>query len=308
MKNFINISDHSSSDLRAIIDEAKTRKLSRKGFNKSAPDDDKPFEGKSMAMIFEKPSTRTRMSFDIAAKQLGGSSIILNPDGIHYGKGDETLKDTAKVLTEYVDIIMLRTSSHKNLEEFGKHLDIPIINGLSDKSHPCQIMSDILTYEESNGSITGKTDSWLGDGDNNMSNSLIEAAGKFRFNLKIGCPKKYAPGKKILGWAKKNKVNLLITQKPDEAVKNSDCVMTDKWVSMNDKVNKKTKKKVLKPFQVNKKLMKKANSNAIFMHCLPVGRGEEVTDEVIDGKQSVVWRQALNRVHAQKSIIKWCLD
>ena len=308
MKNFINISDHSSGDLRAIIDEAKTRKLSRKGFNKSAPDDDKPFEGKSMAMIFEKPSTRTRMSFDIAAKQLGGSSITLNPDGIHYGKGDETLKDTARVLTEYIDIVMLRTSSHKNLEEFGKHLDIPIINGLSDKSHPCQIMSDILTYEESNGSITGKTVSWLGDGDNNMSNSLIEAAGKFKFNLKIGCPKKYAPGKKILGWAKKNKVNLLITQKPDEAVKNSDCVMTDKWVSMNDKVNKKTKKKVLKPFQVNKKLMKKANSNAIFMHCLPVGRGEEVTDEVIDGKQSVVWRQALNRVHAQKSIIKWCLD
>ncbi len=308
MKNFINISDHSSSDLRAIIDEAKTRKLSRKGFNKSAPDDDKPFEGKSMAMIFEKPSTRTRMSFDIAVKQLGGSSIILNPDGIHYGKGDETLKDTAKVLTEYVDIVMLRTSSHKNLEEFGKHLDVPIINGLSDKSHPCQIMSDILTYEESNGSITGKTVSWLGDGDNNMSNSLIEAAGKFKFNLKIGCPKKYAPGKKILGWAKKNKVNLLITQKPDEAVKNSDCVMTDKWVSMNDKVNKKKKKRVLKPFQVNKKLMKKANSNAIFMHCLPVGRGEEVTDEVIDGKQSVVWRQALNRVHAQKSIIKWCLD
>ena len=308
MKNFINISDHSSGDLRAIIDEAKTRKLSRKGFNKSAPDDDKPFKGMSIAMIFEKPSTRTRMSFAIAAKQLGGSSIILNPDEIHYGKGDETLKDTAKVLTEYVDIVMLRTSSHKNLEEFGKHLDIPIINGLSDKSHPCQIMSDILTYEESNGSITGKTVSWLGDGDNNMSNSLIEAAGKFKFNLKIGCPKKYAPGKKILGWAKKNKVNLLITQKPDEAVKNSDCVMTDKWVSMNDKVNKKTKKKVLKPFQVNKKLMKKANSNAIFMHCLPVGRGEEVTDEVIDGKQSVVWRQALNRVHAQKSIIKWCLD
>ena len=308
MKNFINISDHSSGDLRAIIDEAKTRKLSRKGLNKSAPDGDKPFEGMSIAMIFEKPSTRTRMSFAIAAKQLGGSSIILNPDEIHYGKGDETLKDTAKVLTEYVDIVMLRTSSHKNLEEFGKHLDIPIINGLSDKSHPCQIMSDILTYEESNGLITGKTVSWLGDGDNNMSNSLIEAAGKFKFNLKIGCPKKYAPGKKILGWAKKNKVNLLITQKPDEAIKNSDCVMTDKWVSMNDKVNKKTKKKVLKPFQINQKLMKKANSNAIFMHCLPVGRGEEVTDEVIDGKKSVVWRQALNRVHAQKSIIEWCLD
>ena len=308
MKNFINISDHSSSDLRAIIDEAKSRKLSRKGFNKSAPDDDKPFEGKSMAMIFEKPSTRTRMSFDIAVKQLGGSSIILNPDGIHYGKGDETLKDTAKVLTEYLDIVMLRTSSHKNLEEFGKHLDIPIINGLSDKGHPCQIMSDILTYEESNGLITGKTVSWLGDGDNNMSNSLIEAAGKFKFNLRIGCPKKYAPGKKILGWAKKNKVNLTVTAKPNDAVKDSDCIMTDKWISMNDKVNKKQKKKTLKPYQVNKKLMSKAKPDAIFMHCLPVGRGEEVTDEIIDGKQSVVWRQALNRVHVQKSIIKWCLD
>jgi ornithine carbamoyltransferase len=308
MKNFLNISDHSSNELRAIIEEAKARKLKRKELNKSAPDEDKPFEGKSIAMIFEKPSTRTRISFDIAAKQLGGSSIILNPDGIHYGKGDETLKDTARVLTEYVDIVMLRTSSHKNLEEFGKYLDIPIINGLSDISHPCQIMADILTYEESNGLITDKTISWLGDGNNNMSNSLIEAAGKFNFNLKIGCPKKYAPSKKILSWAKKNKIKLIVTTKPYEAVKDSDCIMTDKWVSMNDKVNKKLKKKILKPYQVNKKLMSKAKSNAIFMHCLPVGRGEEVTNEVIDGKQSVVWRQALNRVHAQKSIIKWCLD
>ena len=308
MNNFLNISDHSSNELRDIIDEAKARKLKRKGFNKSALDEDKPFEGKSMAMIFEKPSTRTRMSFDIAVKQLGGSSIILNPDGIHYGKGDETLKDTAKVLSEYVDIVMLRTSSHKNLEEFGKYLEIPIINGLSDISHPCQIMSDILTYEESNGDITGKTVSWIGDGNNNMSNSLIEAAGKFKFNLKIGCPKKYSPTKKILNWAKKNKVNLTVSTKPEDAVKGSDCVMTDKWVSMNDKVNKKIKKKTLKPYQVNKKLMSKANPNVIFMHCLPVGRGEEVTDEVIDGKKSVVWRQALNRVHAQKSIIKWCLD
>ena len=308
MKNFINISDHSPNDLRTIIDEAKTRKLKRKGLNKSSPDEDKPFEGKSMAMIFEKPSTRTRMSFDIAVKQLGGSSIILNPDGIHYGKGEETLKDTAKVLTEYVDIVMLRTSSHKNLEEFGKYLEIPIINGLSNLGHPCQIMSDILTYEESNGNIEGKTIAWLGDGDNNMSNSLIEAAGKFKFNLRIACPKKYSPKKKILSWAKQNNVNLILTSKPDEAVKNSDCVMTDKWVSMNDKVNKKAKKKILKPFQVNKKLMSKAKSDAIFMHCLPVGRGEEVSNEVIDGKQSVVWRQALNRVHAQKSIIKWCLD
>jgi ornithine carbamoyltransferase len=307
MKNFLNISDLKSRELRIVIDEASSRKQKRNGFNKSAPDLDMPFKGKSMAMIFEKPSTRTRMSFDIAIKQLGGSSIILNPDGIHYGKGDESLKDTAKVLTEYVDIVMLRTASHKNLEEFGKYLKIPIINGLSNESHPCQIMSDILTFEEIKGNITGKTISWIGDGNNNMSNSLIEAAGKFNFKLKIGCPNKYKPNKKIMSWAKKNNVNLKILNKPEEAVENSDCIMTDKWISMNDKVNKKDKKKTLKKYQVNKKLMKLAKEDAIFMHCLPVGRGEEVTDEVIDGKQSVVWRQALNRVHAQKSIINWCL-
>ena len=308
MKNFINISNCSSVELRSIIEEAKKRKQNRSGLNKSAPDKDKPFEGRSMAMIFEKPSTRTRMSFDIAVKQLGGSSIILNPDGIHYGKGEETLQDTAKVLSEYVDIVMLRTSSHKNLEEFGKYLDIPIINGLSDVSHPCQIMSDILTFEESNGAIEGKTISWIGDGNNNMSNSLIEAAGKFNFKLKIGCPKKYSPNKNILKFAKREKVKLTITTKPLEAIEGADCVMTDKWVSMNGKVNKNSKKKTLKPYQVNQKIMSKANSDAIFMHCLPVGRGEEVTNEVIDGNQSVVWRQALNRVHAQKSIIKWCID
>ncbi len=307
MKNFIDISDLKSADLRLILDEAKLRKSNRKNYNKSSPDSDKPFEGKSMAMIFEKPSTRTRMSFEIAVKQLGGSCITLNPDGIHYGKGDESLKDTAKVLTEYVDIVMLRTSSHKHLEEFGKYLNIPIINGLSNQSHPCQIMSDILTFEEARGPINDKIISWIGDGNNNMSNSLIEAAGKFGFHLKIGSPKKYTPNKKILRWAKQNKVKLTITKDPKQAVENSDCVMTDKWVSMNDKVNKKQKKKTLKSYQVNKKLMSLAKSDAIFMHCLPVGRGEEVTDEIIDGKQSVVWTQALNRVHAQKSIINWCL-
>ena len=307
MRNFINISDVTSKELRLIIDEAKSRKLKRIDLNKSAPDEDKPFEGKSMAMIFEKPSTRTRMSFDIAVKQLGGSSIMLNPDGIHYGKGDETLKDFAKVLSEYVDIVMLRTSSHQNLEEFGKYLDIPIINGLSDQSHPCQILSDILTFEEAKGSIKNRIISWIGDGNNNMSNSLIEAAGKFNFQLKIGCPKKYEPNKKILNWAKKNKVNLLITKNPEEAVKNSDCIMTDKWVSMNDKVNKKLKKKSLKNYQVNKKLMKKAKPDAIFMHCLPANRGEEVTNDIMDGKQSAVWLETLNRIHVQKSIIEWCL-
>ena len=308
MRNFLDISDLTSNELRAIIEEAKVRKSNRKDLNKSETDSDQPFKGKSMVMIFEKPSTRTRISFDIAVKQLGGSSIILNPEGIHYGKGNETLKDTAKVLSEYADIIMLRTSSHENLKEFGKHLNIPIINGLSNQSHPCQIMSDIFTFEEVKGNINGKSIAWLGDGNNNMSNSLIEASGKFNFKLKIGCPDKYKPGKKIMLWAKKNNVDLFVTKNPSEAAKDADCIMTDKWVSMNDKVNKKAKKNSLKKYQVNKKLMKLAKSDAIFMHCLPVRRGEEVTDEVIDGKQSVVWTQALNRVHTQKSIIEWCLS
>ena len=308
MKNFLDISDLTSNELRTIIEEAKVRKSNRKDLNKSEIDSDQPFKGKSMVMIFEKPSTRTRISFDIAVKQLGGSSIILNPEGIHYGKGNETLKDTAKVLSEYADIIMLRTSSHENLKEFGKYLSIPIINGLSNQSHPCQIMSDIFTFEETKGNIGGKSIAWLGDGNNNMSNSLIEAASRFNFKLKIGCPDKYKPNKKIMLWAKKNNVDILVTKNPSEAAKDADCIMTDKWISMNDKVNKKAKKNSLKKYQVNKKLMKLAKSDAIFMHCLPVGRGEEVTDEVIDGKQSVVWRQALNRVHAQKSIINWCLN
>ena len=308
MKNFLNISDISSKDLRLIIEEAKKRKSARLNYNKSDPDIDMPFKGRTMIMIFEKPSTRTRISFDIAIKQLGGSSIILNPEGIHYGKGDETIKDTAKVLSEYADIVMIRTASHINLEEFGKNSTIPLINGLSEQSHPCQIMSDILTFEERKGNIQDKTIAWIGDGNNNMCNSFIEAAGKFNFNLNIGCPNQYKPNNKIMKWAKKYKTKLKIFKNPNEAVKNADCVMTDKWVSMNDKVNKKIKKKILKGYQVNKKLMKFAKSDSIFMHCLPVGRGEEVTDEIIDGNKSVVWTQALNRVHAQKSIIKWCLN
>ena len=308
MNNFLNISDISSQELREIIEEAKKRKLKRKELNKSAADFDQPFAGKSMVMIFEKPSTRTRIPFDIAVKQLGGSSIVLNSDGTHYGKGNESIKDTAKIFSEYADIVMIRTSSHKNLEDLAKHSDIPVINGLSELSHPCQVMSDILTLEEIKGKIEGKTIAWLGDGNNNMSNSFIAAAAKFNFKLNIGCPDKYRPNKKVLDWAKKNKANINITKNPAEAVKNVDCVMTDKWVSMNDKVDKKKKKKLLKSYQVNKKLMKLAKFDAIFMHCLPVGRGEEATDEVIDGKQSVVWIQALNRVHAQKSIINWCLN
>ena len=307
MKNFLNISDLPSQVLREIIEEAKIRKSKRKSLNKSAVDFDQPFAGKSIIMIFEKPSTRTRISFDIAAKQLGGSSIILNPDVIHYGTGEESIKDTAKVLSEYADIIMMRTALHKNLVEFAKYSDIPVINGLSEQSHPCQIMSDILTFEEIKGDIKNKTITWLGDGNNNMSNSLIEASVKFDFKLNIGCPDKYKPNKNIIAWVKKNKANITITKNPNEAVKNADCIMTDKWVSMNDKVDKKKKKQILKSYQVNKKIMKLAKSDAIFMHCLPVGRGEEATDEISDGKHSAVWTQALNRVHAQKSISDWCL-
>ena len=308
MKNFLNISDLSPQDLRFIVDEAKSRKAKRTGLTKSAIDEDSPLKGRSMIMIFEKPSTRTRISFDIAIKQLGGSTITLNPEGIHYGKGDESLKDTAKVLSEYADIIMIRTSKHKNLEEFSKYSTIPLINGLSDLSHPCQVISDILTFEEHKGDISGKKLAWIGDGNNNMSNSFIEASAKFKFILNIGCPKKYSPNKKIVSWAKKNNAQINIMNDAKEAARGADCVMTDKWISMNDKVNKKSKKNSLKKFQVNMKIMNFAKKDAIFMHCLPVGRGEEVTDDIIDGNSSVVWNQALNRVHAQKSIIKWCLD
>ena len=306
MKNFINISDLSKNDLRAIIDGAKKRKSERGKIPNSQPDVDLPIKGKTMIMLFGKPSTRTRISFDLAVKQLGGSSIILNQDEIHYGKGDETIKDTAKVLSQYADILMIRTDSHNDVDEFQKHLDIPIINGLTDLSHPCQIMADILTFEETKGDINGKTIAWLGDG-NNVSNSFIEAATKFKFELKIACPKKYQPNKKIVSEAKKNNCKLLITEDPFEAAEGADCVMTDKWISMSDKGDKKKKKKILKKFQVNKKLMNSAKTDAIFMHCLPASRDEEVTSEVMDGKQSVVWLQAFNRIHAQKSIIEWCL-
>mgnify|MGYP000075393947 FL=1 len=306
MNDFINISDLSKNELRAIIDGAKKRKSERGEKPNSQPDADQPIQGKTMIMFFAKPSTRTRISFDLAVKQLGGSSIILNQDEIHYGKGDETIKDTAKVLSQYADILMIRTDSHKDINEFKKYLEIPIINGLTNLSHPCQIMSDILTFEESKGSIEGKTIAWLGDG-NNVVNSFIEAATKFEFEIRIACPKKYQPDKKIVETAKKNNCKLLITEDPYKAAKDADCVMTDKWISMSDKGDKKKKKKILKKYQVNKKIMKSAKSDAIFMHCLPASREEEVTSEVMDGKQSVVWLQAFNRIHAQKSIIEWCM-
>ena len=257
--------------------------------------------------MFEKSSVRTRLSFYLAIKQLGGSTLTLRPDELHLSKGGESIEDTAKILSNFGNAFMLRTDKDFKLEEFKKYISIPIINGLSEQSHPCQVMSDILTFEEICGDIKNKTIAWLGDGNNNMSNSFIEAAVKFNFNFKIACPNKYKPNKKILNWAKKNGAKIQVTNNPIDAVKNADCIMTDKWISMNDKVDKKKKKKALKKYQVNNKLMSLAKPDAIFMHCLPVGRGEEVTDKVIDGKQSVVWLQALNRVHVQKSINNWCL-
>jgi len=306
VKNFINISEIPKSELRKILDSAKLRKDKRKNLEKNALDLDAPLEGKILAMIFEKPSTRTRISFDIAVKQLGGKSLTLNPDEIHYGSGGESLHDTAKVLSQYADIVMIRTYEHKKVEQFSKYLSIPIINGLTDLSHPCQIMSDIMTFEEMKGPINNKKIAWIGDG-NNVLYSLIEAAVQFDFHLSFACPKGFGPNKKILKWAKEQKGKISFFTDSKITVNSADLIMTDKWISMGSKTDKKNKKKFFKSFQVNDKIMKLAKKDSIFMHCLPANRGEEVTDEVLDGKQSVVWQQALNRIHVQKSIIEWCL-
>ena len=302
MRNFINLADIDKRELRKIIDHAKSQK--EKG---STIDLNTPLTGKTLIMIFEKPSTRTRLSFESAMQKLGGHVLILNPKESHYGSKDESIHDTAKVLSQYGDIVMMRTGKHEHFLEFSKHLEIPIINGLTSKNHPCQVMGDVLTFEELRGPITNKKIAWLGDG-NNICYSLIEAATQFNFQLAIACPKKLEPNKKILKWAKKKKASILITKDPKEAAERADAIMTDKWISMNDSANKKKKEKLLKPYQVNKKIMKLAKSEAIFMHCLPASRQKEVTNEVMDGKQSAVWLEALNRMHVQKSIIQWCLN
>ena len=306
MKNFINLADIEKEDLRKIIDHAKSQKEKRSNLKKSAIDPNTPLTDKTLIMIFEKTSTRTRLSFELAMKQLGGQLLVLNPKESHYGSGDESIHDTAKVLSQYGDIVMMRTSNHDHFLEFSKYLDIPIINGLTNLSHPCQIMSDVMTFEELKGPITNKKIAWLGDG-NNIVYSLIEASVQFNFELAIACPKKLTPNKKILKWAKNKKAKIFITNDPNKAASSADCVMTDKWISMGDKANKKKKKKLLKSYQVNNKIMKLAKTDAIFMHCLPASRDEEVTNQVMDGKQSVVWLEALNRIHVQKSIIEYCL-
>ena len=306
MKHFINLKDIPAVDLRKIITDANKRKNKRKNLNTLDVDKDKPLKGKLLIQMFEKPSLRTRLSFYLAIKQLGGGALTLRPDELHLEKGGESLADTAKVLSTYGNGFMLRTDSDKKIEEFKKYLSIPIINGLSPLSHPTQALSDIFTVEEIKKKPISKMNiSWIGDS-NNVLNSLIVASVKFSFNLNIACPKNYKPKKFVLDWVKKNKRKINIFSDAKKAVMNADVIFADKVVSLNDKVNKVKKIKDFKNFQVNSKLMSAAKKDTILLHCLP--RGSEVTDDVFLGKQSKVWQQALNRVYVQKSILLYCFE
>ena len=301
MKHFINLKDIPASDLRKIIQDAKKRKIKRKKTNTLNVDKDTPLKGKLLVQMFEKSSLRTRLSFYLAIKQLGGGTITLRANELHLGKDGESLADTAKILSTYGDGFMLRTDSDKKIEEFSKYLTIPVINGLSPSSHPTQVLSDVFTVEEIKKKPISKLNiCWIGDS-NNVLNSLIAASVKFSFKLNIGCPKNYEPQKFILNWAKKNKGKITIYNDAKKAVTNADVIFSDKVISLNDKVNKVKKIRDFKNFQINSKLISFAKKNVIFLHCLP--RGAEVTNEVFLGKKSKVWQQALNRVHVQKSIL-----
>jgi ornithine carbamoyltransferase len=263
-----------------------------------------PLAGKTMAMIFDRPSTRTRVSFDVAMRQLGGESITLTGQEMQIGRG-ETIADTARVLSRYVDAIMIRTLDHEQLVGLAEHATIPVINGLTKLSHPCQIMADVLTFEEHRGRIEGAKVAWTGDA-NNVLTSWMHAADRFKFELRVATPPELKPAKAMLDWIKKSGADIHVGTDPDEAVKGADCVVTDTWVSMGDKDGNR-RHNLLKRYQVNQRLMGKAKPDAIFMHCLPAHRGEEVTAEVMDGPQSVVFDEAENRLHAQKGILSWCL-
>jgi len=304
MNHFITLKDIPGKDLRRIVTDAKKRKAKRKKFNTLDIDKDTPLKGKMLIQMFEKASLRTRLSFYLAIKQLGGGTITLKANELHFGKGGESLADTARILSTYGDGFMLRTDSDKTIEEFSKYLTIPVINGLSPSSHPTQVLSDIFTVEEIKKKPISKLNiCWIGD-TNNVLNSLIVASAKFSFKLNIGCPKNYKPKKFVLDWVKKNKVKINIYNDAKKAVKNADVIFSDKVVSLNDKVNKSKKIKDFKNFQINSKLMSFAKRDTTFLHCLP--RGTEVSSEVFLGKNSKVWLQALNRVHVQKSILLYC--
>ncbi len=301
MKNFINLKDISAKDLRKILNDAKKRKNKRKNLNTLDPDSDKPLRGKLLIQMYEKQSSRTRLSFHNAINQLGAGSITVKANELHLGKGGESLADTAKILSTYGDGFLIRTDSDKKIEKFKENLKIPVINLLSPSSHPCQVLSDVFTIEEiKKKSISKLNICWIGDC-NNVLNSLIAASVKFKFNLNIGCPKNYTPPKFVIDWLNKNKRKINLFNDPKKAAKSADVIFTDKVVSLNDRVNKSKKIRDFKNYRVDKSLMKVARSNCIFLHCLP--RGQEVSEDVFLGKQSKVWQQALNRIHVQKSIL-----
>ena len=304
MKHFINLKDIPAKDLRKIIIDAKKRKKSRAKLSTLEIDKGAPLKGKILIQMFEKASLRTRISFYLAIKQLGGETLTLRSNELHLGQGGESIADTAKILSTYGDGFMLRTNNDKKLEKFKNHLSIPIINGLSPSSHPTQVLSDIFTVEEiTKKPITKLNICWIGDS-NNVLDSLIAASVKFSFKLSIGCPKKFEPGIKVKKWVKKNNKKIYIYNDPKEAVKDADVIFSDKVISLNDKVNKKKKIQSFKNFRIDRKLTKFAKKNFVFLHCLP--RGDEVSEDIFLGKNSHVWQQAMNRVHIQKSILLYC--
>ena len=304
MRHFINLKDIPAKDLRKIINDAKKRKALRRNLNNLDLDKGMPLKGKLLIQMFEKSSLRTRLSFYLAIKQLGGSTLTLRPDELHLSKGAESIEDTARILSNFGNAFMLRTDSDEKLMEFKKYLSIPIINGLSPSSHATQILSDVFTVEEIKKKLISKLNiAWIGDS-NNVLNSLIAASIKFSFKLNIGCPKKYEPKKDIKNYIKRNENKILIYNDAKKAATNADVIFSDKVISMNDKVNKNKKLKYFKKFKIDKKLLNYAKKDCIFLHCLP--RGKEVDEKIFYSKQSKVWQQALNRVHVQKSILLYC--
>ena len=303
VRHFLDLWRLERGDLRAILDDARARKAARAGWPKGMADADRPADGRTLAMIFEKHSTRTRFSFDAAMRQLGGSTIISNAGDMQIGRG-EPIEDTARVLSRMVDAVMIRANVHEDVERFALSSAVPVINGLTDRSHPCQIMADLLTFEEHRGSVEGRTFAWVGDG-NNVCASLIHAAPKLGFRLNIASPAIYHPDLLDLARAAEQQGQIMTTEDPREAVRGADCVITDTWVSMGD-TDHDERLDALEPYQVDEVLMDEAAPDAVFLHCLPAHRGEEVTDEVIDGPRSLIWDEAENRIHAQKSILAWC--
>jgi ornithine carbamoyltransferase len=304
MKHFINLKDIPARDLKKIISDAKKRKKLRKKLSTLEVDKGAPLKGKMLVQMFEKASLRTRISFYLAIKQLGGGTLTLRSNELHLGQGGESIADTAKILSTYGDGFMLRTDSDEKVESFKNYLTIPVINGLSPSSHPTQVLSDVFTVEEIKKKPISKLNiCWIGDS-NNVLDSLIAASVKFSFKLSIGCPKKFEPGKEVKTWVKKNNKKIFIYNDPKKAVKGADVIFSDKVISLNDKVNKKKKIQQFKKFRIDKKLMSFAKRDCIFLHCLP--RGSEVSDEIFLGNKSHVWQQALNRVHVQKSILLYC--